>query len=168
MADVKPPAVLFSACLLGDAVRYDGGDNLQVHNAIRIWHQNDCIYRLCPEVAGGLPIPRPAAEIIGAGGDAVLDGSARVVTLDGSDVTPAFLLGAQRTLAVCQQNNIKIAVLTEGSPSCGSQRIHAGRFSGSKTAGQGVTSALLRTNGIKVFSQHQLDEALLCWSSLSD
>lgn len=115
---------------------------------------------VCPELAGGLPVPRPAAEIThAAGGKAVWLQQAHVRNDDGTDVTPAFMAGANEALQLAQRFHIRIAILKEGSPSCGSSLIYDGSFSGSRIAGQGVTSALLRDAGIQVFSEDQLDEA---------
>lgn len=75
---------------------------------------------------------------------------------DGIDVTEHFVAGAQNTLKLCQQQQIKYAILAEGSPSCGSSKIYDGTFNGIKIDGSGVTTALLESEGIKVFSQHTI------------
>ncbi|WP_197372932.1 DUF523 domain-containing protein, partial [Ralstonia pseudosolanacearum] len=93
------------------------------------------------------------------GGAAVLRGTARVVEHHGHDVTDAFVLGAQRALAAAQEAGVRVAVLTERSPSCGSAFLYDGSFSEQLLHGEGVTAAALRQHGIRVFSQHQLDEA---------
>jgi len=110
----------------------------------------------CPEISSGLPIPRAPAEIIAGNGIDVLVGSSSVVGNDGIDVTEQFVAGAHNTLKLCQQQQIKYAILAEGSPSCGSSKIYDGTFSGNKIDGSGVTSALLESEGIKVFSQHTI------------
>ncbi|MCE0494898.1 DUF523 domain-containing protein [Vibrio sp. DNF-1] len=115
------------------------------------------IVTFCPEVAAGLPIPRPSAEInIGTGAD-VLIGKAKVIDLEGSDASQAFLHGAKLALAMCLSENIRYALLTEASPSCGSALIYDGSFNGIKKVGEGVTAALLRQNGIRVFSPNTID-----------
>jgi uncharacterized protein YbbK (DUF523 family) len=111
-----------------------------------------CVVPVCPEVAGGLPIPRPAAEIVGGDGQDVLEGRARVRTRDGKDVTDAFLTGAELALQTALRFAIKTAVLQPRSPSCGSSQIYDGTFRGGLLTGQGVTAALLTRNGIDVFS----------------
>lgn len=88
----------------------------------------------------------------------MLSGSANVVGDDGIDVTAQFVVGAENALKICQQQQIEYAVLAEGSPSCGSSKIYDGTFSGTKITGSGVTAALLDRNGIKVFSQHTIDQ----------
>jgi len=111
---------------------------------------------VCPEVAGGLPVPRPPAEIVGGDGDDVLDGRARVVTVAGEDVTAAYLRGAECALAVVQRYSITTAILKQHSPSCGSTGIYDGTHSGRLRAGQGVTAALLRRHGVTIWSEEDL------------
>jgi uncharacterized protein YbbK (DUF523 family) len=151
--------VLVSACLLGQRVRHDGGDARSASAVLARWTAEGRVVPLCPEVAGGLPVPRPPAEIRGRGGAAVLEATAQVVTRAGADVTDAFLRGAQEALAVAWRDGLKVAVLKEGSPSCGSTAIHDGTFTARRVPGQGVTAALLRRSGIQVFSEHELEEA---------
>ena len=110
----------------------------------------------CPEISSGLPIPRAPAEIIAGRGIDVLLGSSSVVGNDGIDVTEQFVAGAHNTLKLCRQQQVKYAILAEGSPSCGSSKIYDGTFSGIKIDGAGVTAALLESEGIKVFSQHTI------------
>lgn len=152
--------LLISACLLGDPVRYDGrGKGLRHAGLDRLIEQGRVI-GFCPEVAGGLPVPRPAAEIRAGDGNAVIAGEASVVTGDGVDVSECFLEGARQALALCREHGIRVAVLTDKSPSCGSSRIYDGSFNRRPIKGSGVTAALLRRHGIAVFSQHRLDDAL--------
>ncbi len=152
--------VLVSACLLGQPVRYDGGTVVTEGGILARWQMEGRIVPMCPEMAGGLPVPRLPAEIHGEGGGAaVLRGAARVVEHHGHDVTDAFLLGAQRALEAAQEAGVQVAVLTERSPSCGSAFLYDGTFSSQLQPGEGVTAALLRRHGIRVFSQHQLEEA---------
>jgi uncharacterized protein YbbK (DUF523 family) len=152
--------ILVSACLMGRRVRYDGGAKTSSDAWLAGWREEGRLVPFCPEVEGGLPIPRPAAEIeAGAGGAAVLSGAARVLATDGSDVTAEFLAGAQAALAVARPAGIRVAVLKEGSPSCGALAIYDGTFSGRRTPGQGVTTALLERHGIRVFTEEQIPEA---------
>ena len=124
------------------------------------------VVALCPEVAGGLPTPRAAAEIPGGQGAQVLDGHARVITTEGEDVSAEFLSGAQQALALVQQHAIRIAVLKANSPSCGNLLTYDGTFSGVKVSGEGVTAALLTRHGVQVFSELQLAEAAAALASL--
>lgn len=141
--------ILISACLLGQRVRYDAKQKKLHDPLIETWIKKGILLMACPEVLGGLPTPRPAAEI-------QLDG--KVQTEQGSDVTLAFKYGAQKTLMLAQQHQIKIVILTERSPSCGSSIIYDGSFSRNIINGQGLTTKLLRDNGILVFNQYQLKE----------
>jgi len=146
--------ILVSACLLGEKVRYDGGDCAQNSNILARWQAEGRLVALCPEVAGGLPVPRPPAEIQADG---------RIINIENEDVTTAFEQGANRALELCRQHHIRIAILKEGSPSCGSSLINDGSFSHNKISGQGVTTRLLEANGIRVFSEHEVDQAEVCF-----
>ncbi|ALU42907.1 DUF523 domain-containing protein [Pseudoalteromonas rubra] len=148
--------VLVSSCLLGNKVRYNASC-LSISDTDLQWLQSNMkLVTLCPEVSAGLPTPRAPAEIIAGQGLDVLNGSARVIEKDGTDVTVPFIRGAQNALTLCQQQQIKYAVLAQGSPSCGSAKIYDGTFSGVKVDGSGVTAALLTSNGVRVFSQHTI------------
>ena len=150
------PKVLVSSCLLGQPVRYDGGHKRADNVVLQDWLARDQVVAVCPEMAGGLPTPRLAAEIVGTGGGAqVLAGASRVQDSAGVDVTAAFVRGAQQALQLVQQHGIRVAVLKESSPSCGSQQIYDGQFAGRTLAGEGVTSALLRQAGVAVFNEQQ-------------
>ena len=151
--------VLLSACLAGQRVRYNAADIGSEAPLISRWRAEGRIIPFCPEVAGGLPVPRPAAEIAGGEGLHVLQGVARVMDTSGADVSAAFISGAEHTLALAKARQIRLAILKEGSPSCGSSLIYDGSFSGHRTAGAGVTAERLRQEGIRVFSELQLDEA---------
>jgi uncharacterized protein YbbK (DUF523 family) len=152
--------VLVSACLLGQPVRYDGGTVATEGGNLACWQMEGRVVPMCPEMAGGLPVPRLPAEIHGdGGGAAVLRGAARVVEHHGHDVTEAFVQGAQRALEAAREAGVQVAVLTERSPSCGSTFLYDGSFSSQLQPGEGVTAALLREHGIRVFSQHQLEDA---------
>lgn len=151
--------VLISACLMGSPVRYNGLALPLDSHILDQWIRADWVLPFCPEVSAGLATPRPPAEIQSGDGHTVNAGNGSVMQNDGIDVTKAFLLGAAQALKLCITHNIKVAILTESSPSCGSATIHDGQFSGTKKTGQGVTAALLTKNGIKVFSQSSLSKA---------
>lgn len=153
--------ILVSACLLGQKVRYDGRDNLQMHTRLQAWIKAGKVVTICPEIAGGLPIPRLPAEIQAKKtGTEVLNGTARIHTNDGIDVTAQYLDGARKTLALAQANAIHVAILKARSPSCGSSAIYDGTFSRELIAGMGATAALLHQHGILVFDEDQIDAAL--------
>jgi len=148
--------ILISSCLLGEPVRYDGTPRGLDQPLLRQWHAEGRLIGICPEMAGGLPCPRPAAEIQGGQGAAVWRGTARVLTRDGGDVSAAFMAGAQQALSLCQRLGIRFALLKARSPSCGGQHNYDGSFSGTLVTGSGVTAALLRQQGIRCFDEQQL------------
>jgi len=120
--------ILISACLLGRPVRYDGRGKALTHDALERWKTEDRLVPVCPEIMAGFATPRPPAEIEpGAGGSAVLDGRARVFEKTGRDVTALYLNGADATLEIARQNRCRFALMTDGSPSCGSGFVHGGR-----------------------------------------
>jgi uncharacterized protein YbbK (DUF523 family) len=141
--------ILVSACLLGEPVRYNGSAATTDDPLLRRWLSEGRVVSFCPEVAGGLGTPRPRAERLGL----------RVVTESGEDVTPAFARGAALARDAARQQGIRVAVLKDGSPSCGSTVVHDGSFSGRRVNGAGTTTDALRSDGIKVFSERQIAEA---------
>ncbi|MFL6180601.1 MAG: DUF523 domain-containing protein [Actinomycetes bacterium] len=152
--------VLVSACLLGAKVRYHGGDARSEHPVLQRWQQEGRLVVVCPERDGGLPTPRPPAEIVGDdGGRGVLKTLALVRTREGADVTTAFVHGAGEALATARAQDIRVAVLKDGSPSCGTTFTYDGTFTGTRRPVPGVTAALLEEHGIRVFSDRELDEA---------
>ena len=154
--------ILVSACLLNHPVRYKGDANPcpQLLEALAKGH-GDQLLPFCPEVSGGLPTPRPPAEIKGGTGDDVLQGKTKVVNKEGQDVTAAFIEGAQKCAQLCKEKGITVAILKQRSPSCGSKAIYDGTFSGTTISGQGVTAALLTSMGIKVYGEDDLTPELL-------
>ncbi|TDM20626.1 DUF523 domain-containing protein [Macrococcoides canis] len=155
--------ILISSCLVGHPVRYDGRSKTNVIFA-ELVDKKKAIHA-CPEMLGGLTVPRAPAEIVGGDGDDCLDGRARVITTDGTDVTAEFIAGAKQTLQYCKDYNVSAVVLKANSPSCGSDQIYDGSFSGKLKAGNGVTAALLRRHDIHVMSEDEfvnnLDDASL-------
>ncbi|WP_296824602.1 DUF523 domain-containing protein [Thiobacillus sp.] len=153
-------SVLVSACLLGEAVRYNGGDMRCDHDILRQWQREGRVVAVCPEVAGGLPVPRPRAEIAeGAGGLKVLAGIAKAVDSNGRDVSAYLISGAEQALELARARHIRIAVLKEGSPSCGTGFIFDGTFTDTRVKDRGVTATILQQAGVHVFSEAQLAEA---------
>ncbi|WP_417661493.1 DUF523 domain-containing protein [Pseudomonas sp.] len=151
--------ILVSRCLLGHRVRYDGGAH-GPYDVLTRWQAEGRVVALCPEVAGGLPTPRPAAEIPGGQGAQVLDGLLPVISIENEDFTAQFVSGAEQALALVRQHDIAIALLKARSPSCGNIENYDGSFSGTKVAGEGVTAALLRRAGVAVFNEEQLGAAI--------
>lgn len=138
--------ILVSACLLGENCKYSGGNNRR-EEVCRLLEGKEYV-PFCPEQAGGLPTPRLPSER--------RDG--RVSSSAGEDVTEAFLLGAERALELCRREGVELAILKQGSPSCGSRYIYDGSFSGVKICGEGVTAELLRQNGVRVISEEEIEE----------
>ena len=159
--------ILVSRCLLGHRVRYDGGAS-GPFNLLEQWIAEGRVVPLCPEVAGGLPTPRAAAEIPGGQGGQVLDGQAAVITTDGEDVTTQFLSGAYPALEHVREHGIRIAVLKANSPSCGNLLTYDGTFIGVNVSGEGVTAALLKRHGVQVFSALVLPEAAAALKAFSN
>ncbi|MEW6399399.1 MAG: DUF523 domain-containing protein [Bacillota bacterium] len=140
--------VLVSACLLGVQCRYDGEHEFSAEVVAAA--ATRCLVPVCPEILGGLPTPRPPAEVVGGDGADVLAGRARVVTGEGRDVTAAFLRGAQEALRVARLVGAREAWLKARSPSCGVTCIHDGTFAQGMRPGAGVTAALLARGGIRL------------------
>ena len=142
--------ILVSACLLGVACKYSGGDNACPALLQALRQSGHTLIPVCPEVYGGLPTPRPPAERCGD----------RVLTEAGADVTAQYRRGAEAALQLARLYNCRTAILKANSPSCGSGTIYDGSFSGRLTGGDGVTAALLRKNGIAVCGESALETLL--------
>ena len=140
--------LLVSACLLGENCRYSGGNNY-CPAAAALGERYELI-PVCPEVLGGLPTPRAPSERAGE----------RVTARDGTYVTAAFRLGAERVLETALAQGITRAVLKERSPSCGSGQIYDGAFTGRVIPGQGVTAELLSDRGVAVYGESRIHELL--------
>lgn len=141
----RPPAIVVSACLLGVRCNHvEQGNRSAAVVALGASHR---LVPVCPEVAGGLPTPRPAAE---------LQPDGRVVAVDGSDVTDAYARGAAHAVAVARAVGATEAVLKARSPSCGCHEVYDGTFSRRRVAGEGVTAAALRAAGVAVRSEEDI------------
>lgn len=139
---------LASACLGGVHCRYDGKSKPDAEIVKGV--EENRIGLACPERMGGLPCPRPPAQIKGGDGFDVLDGKARVVDMEGTDVTEQFIRGAEQFLELVRHSGVQRVYLRSRSPSCGVHQIYDGTFTGQKRPGSGVTAALLRRSGIEV------------------
>ncbi|EOH96295.1 DUF523 domain-containing protein [Enterococcus pallens] len=149
-----------SACLAGVCCRYDGNHN-QIDSLKQLVEEKKAII-VCPEVLGGLSTPRTPAEIVGGDGFDVWKGQAKVIDRTGKDVTAAFKAGAIKAYQEFQKLDVTRLILKERSPSCGSQLIYDGSFSGIRITGVGVATAYFINRGIKVFSEEnwQKEEAM--------
>lgn len=146
--------ILVSACLLGINCKYSGDSN-NSEKLIEYLKDKEFII-VCPEQLGGLSTPRDPSEIVGEGGESVLVGDGKVLSNNDKDVSDSFVRGAEETLKIAKLYNCRQAILKEGSPSCGSNLIYDGSFSGVKVNGQGVTTSLLRQHGISVISEKDI------------
>lgn len=144
---------LVSACLLGFDCKYNGSNNL--NNKIINLSQKEELIPICPEQSGGLTTPRVPSETTGDG-QYVLYGEAKVISKNGKDVTQNFIKGAIETLNVAKKYNIKEAILKARSSSCGCGKIYDGTFTGKLIDGDGVTTALLKQNWIKVITEEDI------------
>ncbi|MBC1489113.1 DUF523 domain-containing protein [Listeria sp. FSL L7-1485] len=143
--------IAVSACLAGIACRYDGQD--KEITKIKQMVENGEAIAFCPEIIGGLEIPRNPAEIVGGDGKDVWCGRAKVMDNEGNDVTEEYKRGVTLTLTKMKQLNITKIIMKENSPSCGSCAIYDGTFSGKTKEGTGVAAALFIANGIEVESE---------------
>ncbi len=134
--------------MLGLNTKYDGSNNY-TEKVIKL-SDKFILVPLCPEQLGGLPTPRLPAEISGG----------NVVNINGADVTENFLRGAKEALKFAKIYNVEKAILKDGSPSCGSNYIYNGTFSGIKTKGKGIAARLFLENGISVYSEKEIDKFL--------
>lgn len=133
-------AILISACLLGENCRYDGGNS--VRSELLDLLSDRQLIPVCPEVEGGLPIPRPAAEIR----------HGQVFRENGEEVTAQFQQGAQLCLESGQAQNAQMAILKSRSPACGCGKIYDGSFTGTLVEGDGIFTRTLKTAGIDCIS----------------
>ena len=138
--------ILVSACLLGEPCRYDGKSK-PCEAVLRLQDRHELI-PVCPEVMGGLPVPRIPSECQS-------DGS--VINRIGADVTAEYRAGAMAVLEIAKQSGCEVAILKERSPACGKGLIYDGSFSKTLIDGNGICAALLIENGIAVLGESELD-----------
>ena len=150
----KDKKILASACLAGINCTFLGTNNL--NDKIKKIVDNQTAIALCPEVLGGLGVPRESIELMGGDGGHVLDARARALTASGKDVTRNVIKGANSVLEIVKKYGIKEAVLKSCSPTCGSGSIYDGTFSKTLRAGDGVLAALLKRNGIAVKTEKNI------------
>ena len=133
-----------SACLLGENCKYSGGNNYS--ERVMEYIKGHEVVSICPEVLGGLPIPRDPAEIV--------DGV--VKHKDGSSVDKEFRDGAKKALEILKDKGAEFVILQSRSPSCGVDSIYDGTFSGKLIPGNGVFVELLKSEGLKVIDVENL------------
>jgi uncharacterized protein YbbK (DUF523 family) len=152
------PRIIISACLAGLHTRYDG--TAKPHPKLRELVDQATVVPVCPEILGGLGIPRPPCRFVGGDGAALLRGAARLLDKTGMDRTSSFLRAANETLRVVELVSPAVILFKEGSPSCGIRRVD---IEGSWQSGCGVVTAMLRDSGFAIISE---DDSLPDWSAL--
>ena len=145
--------LLISSCLLGELVKYNGSHNSFDEVTITKLKNRYNLYPICPEVVGGLPTPRTPCEIVS-------HDSIKVLNKDGVDKTKEFLSGAKKTLELCKQENIKLALMKKNSPSCSNSQISDGTFTKTRIDGLGVTVELLIKNSVKVYNESEIEKLI--------
>jgi len=145
MMGPDPSPLLVSACLLGVPCTHRGES--KANEEVAVLASRHHLIPVCPEVAGGLPTPRPAAERTPDG---------RVITSEGEDVTDFYRRGAEHAVALAAAAGASRAVLKARSPSCGCHQIYDGTHRGVLISGQGVTAEALRAAGLEVLSEEDL------------
>ena len=135
--------ILVSRCRLGDPCRYDGASK-PVEGVRRLAEEGHTLIPVCPEVEGGLPTPRPPAEICE---------DRQVFNTIGMNVTAYYQAGACEALELARRYGCTVAILKEKSPSCGNGEIYDGSFTGMLIPGQGITARLLTHHGIRVLGE---------------
>lgn len=145
--------MIISACLCGCDCKYNGKNNKN-ESCVELLKRGKAVL-VCPEQLGGMTTPRVPSEIIKN------DGNISVISKEGKDVSKEFKKGAKEALKIAKLVDVKVAILKDGSPSCGSKYIYDGTFSGNKIKGEGITAKLFMENGIKVFSEDEAYKFLL-------
>ncbi len=141
--------ILVSSCLLGHNVKYNGGNNKN-ETLLRLLSGHTVI-PVCPEVLGGLPVPRTPAEIVGG----------EVINRDGESVDEAFRKGAGKALEIAKQEKPDLIILQSRSPSCGVKQVYDGTFSGTLVPGQGVFARMAQEAGFRVIDIEDVKEDTL-------
>lgn len=141
--------IMVSACLLGENVKYNGGNNK--NEKLLQFLQGHEVISICPEVFGGLPTPRVPSEIV----------NGIVTNKEGEVVDAQFHKGAEETLRKAFEQKVELIILQSRSPSCGVNEIYDGSFSGKRIKGQGVCAGLLKENGFTLLDIEDLDAYIL-------
>ncbi len=152
-APEAPLKIVVSPCLLGVDVGWDGSSWPEALVQRICGLPSVDAARLCPE-DHAMGTPRAPMALHHGDGHGVLDGTARVVTLGGRDVTPEFLTGATAMRELAAEHGAVLAILTDSSPSCGSNVVHRGEVpERAYRKGDGITAAMLRRDGLCIVAQ---------------
>lgn len=149
------PKILISACLIGENVKYDGGNNALHVKILEQWKEEGVLVPLCPEVLGGLSVPRLPCEVLAR--------TDTVINRRGEDVSEAFAKGAEQSLKIAKEEGVCMAILKARSPSCGKDIIYDGTFTSRRVNDSGLTCKLLQESGIVVYSEEELALAEAFW-----
>ena len=136
--------IMVSACLLGENCKYNSGNN-KSEELLRLLSGHRVI-PVCPEVLGGLPVPRLPAEIV----------KGTVTNREGISVDSRFRRGAEKALRIAEKEQPDCIILQSRSPSCGVKQIYDGTFTGTRIAGQGICAGLLIKNGFAVLDREDI------------
>ena len=142
--------LLVSACLLGVNCKYSGGSNALPKEVLAALRRRYRLIPVCPEVAGGLPVPRVPSERQGRW----------VTTREGADVTAQYEKGALIALRLARRFGCEAALMKERSPACGSGEIYDGSFSGRRIPGYGTAAELLTRSDITVYGESRIEKIL--------
>ncbi|NLI78552.1 MAG: DUF523 domain-containing protein [Candidatus Riflebacteria bacterium] len=172
---VPRPVILISGCLLGLRCTWRGQAagawSQRFQSLIRAAREGGPVFiPACPEQLGGLPTPRPPAELM-TSASRVLDGNGLVLNGKGEDVTAAYRRGAAEAVHLARVAGARLAVLKERSPSCGARAVHAGLFNGALAGGRGVAAEALHREGFIVLDEEEflrLWRATPNWSGLDN
>jgi uncharacterized protein YbbK (DUF523 family) len=141
--------ILVSACLVGEQVRYDASAKTCENPVFIKWKAEGRLVPVCPELLGGMPCPRPPAELRGD----------RVIAKTETDVTTEYTLGALKAVRIAREYRVVCCILKEDSPSCGSSTVYDGSFSGRKIPGVGLAARALHEADFAVFNEHEIEKA---------
>lgn len=155
MATVIKETILVSACLLGQRVRYDGNHaQLADSELLTRLRAKFKVIPICPEMLGGLPTPRPAAEI------QQRNDRIEIVDCDSKSYTTAFIAGAQKAANIARQHQVTRALLKSKSPSCGRGLVYDGSFTGQLREGDGIAVQCLQDMGVQVYHEGEIEIVL--------
>lgn len=112
-----PIRIGVSSCLLGEAVRFDGGHKRDTFLTETFGRFVECV-PVCPEVESGLGTPRPSMRLVRG------DGGVRLLTVKtGIDMTDRVAGFARRRVAQLASDDLCGYVLKKDSPTCGLERV---------------------------------------------
>jgi uncharacterized protein YbgA (DUF1722 family)/uncharacterized protein YbbK (DUF523 family) len=132
----QPFRVGISSCLLGNAVRYDGGHKLDRFLRDTLGRHVQFV-PVCPEVECGLPVPREAMRLVSENTTPRL----RMIH-SGADLTEQMRTWADQKNVCLAEQNLCGFIFKSKSPSCGMQGVKV-------TSGQGLP----KSNGIGLFAR---------------